>query len=145
MDRSSIERIVGGGVIVGGLVFLLQAYASTAPTVGYSLAASFDRVEGIGVGSEVRLGGVEIGRVTRVEIDPKTFKPRLTLSIADLYRLPQDSVAAVRSDGLIGNKYIKIIPGSAAEKLVPGTAFATTENVIDIEALVNRIVELAVD
>ncbi|MBL8670319.1 MAG: MCE family protein [Alphaproteobacteria bacterium] len=145
MERTRIERLVGGGVIVAGLVFLLQAYASTAPRVGYALSASFDRVEGIGVGSEVRLGGVEIGRVTGVGIDPKTFRPRLTLSIADAYRLPRDSVAAVRGDGLIGSKYVKVVPGNAQEKLAPGAAFAATENVIDVEAMIRRIVELAVE
>lgn len=138
-----LERLVGAGVVFAAVLFVAQAYTRPGAGSGYVLRADFGRIDGIAPGAPVQIGGVAIGRVVAVDLDPKSFRPQLVLSIDRGYQLPADSVAAIRSDGLIGGKYVKLVPGQDKTMLAEGASFTRTSDVIDIETQVRRIVELA--
>lgn len=79
----------------------LQSLGST-PT--WKLYATFDNIGGLKSGSPVKVGGVVIGRVSDIELDPKTYSPRVTMDIEDQYnQLPDTSSLAIRTSGLLGS------------------------------------------
>ena len=147
MNRNVIESVLGGVVLVVAGLFLVFAWlgSDVRPVAGYRLTAQFNAIDGLSVGSDVRIGGVKVGSVVDQHIDPKTFRAVVTLSILPEVRLPADSVARVTSHGLLGEKYVKLEPGGAAETMEPGSAIAKTRDVISLEEMLGKIIFLVTD
>lgn len=140
--RSWAEVAVGAVVIAAAGSFLGFAVSSSGRTTanGYTLYADFEHIDGLGVGSEVRLAGVKIGAVTSARIDPKTFEAIVGFSVEDQIRLPKDSSATITSDGLLGSKYISLAPGGDSADLKPGDRLTITQGSISIEELLGKFI-----
>lgn len=147
MKRNVIESVLGGVVLVIAGVFLVFAWlgADAQPVSGYPLTAKFNAIDGLTVGSDVRIGGVKVGSVTDQFIDPKTFRAVVSLSVLPEVKLPTDSVARIASAGLLGEKYVKLEPGGAAETVEPGGTIANTKDVISLEEMLGKIIFLVTD
>lgn len=136
MSKGQIfESIVGVFVIAVAAAFLYYAYqmsgrALTSRT--YSLGAVFGRIDGVTPGSEVRISGVKVGAVSDSALDPKTFEARVTLSVARDIQIPDDSVAKVVSDGLLGGAHVSIEPGGSDVMLAEGDTIAITQGSVDL-------------
>jgi phospholipid/cholesterol/gamma-HCH transport system substrate-binding protein len=103
--------LIGAAVLlalVAGMA-LIQIHSAREKTAGYPLLARFDKAEGVGAGTEVRLAGVSVGKVTRQVLDDN-FRAVLTLQLDESVKLPKDSNAAVQTDGLLGAKFIALQP-----------------------------------
>lgn len=99
------EVLVGGVVLAGAVAFGVYASQSTGLSqgaAGYELGASFRSLEGVGVGTDVRLAGVKIGTVTGVTLNPETYRADTTFTIADGILVPDDSAIVISSEGLLG-------------------------------------------
>ena len=111
------ELLVGWIVLLmaGGLVYLSLQFGqvSFAGNQGYSLSAEFSDAGGLQSGARVELAGVEIGRVSSVSLTPSLTKARVTFQLQSDIALPQDSRAAIKTAGLIGERYIDLEPGTA--------------------------------
>lgn len=144
MRRSAIETVLGAVVLLVAVVFLALAYNSTdlKPTGGYTLSAKFYAVDGLTVGSDVRIGGVKVGSVTKQYVDPEEYQAVVELSVQNEVRVPVDSVANISSDGLLGGKYVKIEPGQSNELLSGGGEFQETRDVIALEELLGKVIFL---
>src|SRR5690606_1582329 len=82
----------------------------TEPT--YTIYATFDNIGGLNVRSPVRIGGVVVGRVTDISLDPKTYLPRVTLDIEQRYNhIPDTSSLSIRTSGLLGEQYLALNVG----------------------------------
>jgi len=132
------ESIIGVMVLAVAAVFLFYAYqasgrALTART--YSLGAVFGRVDGVTPGAEVRISGVKVGAVSQSALDPKTFEARVTLSVARDVAIPEDSVAKVVSDGILGGAHVSIEPGGSDVMLAEGDTIAITQGSVDLLGL----------
>ena len=112
-QRNLTELFTGAVVLVVAVGFLGYAVANTGRTniTGYTLRAKFDRIDGLAIGSDVRLAGVKVGSVTQAGIDPKTYQATVTFSVQGHLRLPKDSSAEITSDGLLGGKFLSVVPG----------------------------------
>ena len=127
-------------VIAGAFLAYAIVHTGRGGSGGYDLHASFDHVDGLNVGSDVRLAGVKIGSVTASSIDPKSFLANITFTVANTLHLPDDSSAEITSDGLLGGKYLSIGPGGSATLLKPGGTVTVTQGSISIEQLLGKFI-----
>jgi phospholipid/cholesterol/gamma-HCH transport system substrate-binding protein len=141
-QRNLTELIAGAAVLVVATVFLGYAVANTgrAQVHGLTLRAKFDRIDGLAVGSDVRLAGVKVGSVTATRIDPASFQAIVTMSVQPNLKLPRDSSAEVSSEGLLGGKSIAIVPGGDEALLADGAEFTITQSSVSLEQLLGKFI-----
>lgn len=142
MARNLIETVMGGVVLIVAAGFLVFAYQSSSvkPVHGYEINAKFDTVAGLTLGSDVRVGGIKVGVVSDLQLDPKTYKAITTMEVSDSTKIPVDSNAAVVSDGLLGNKYVKIDVGGDDAMLTEGGTIEFTQSSVNLEELIGKMV-----
>lgn len=148
MRENATEVAVGGAVLavaVGFAVYAVQAAGWARDTGGYELRASFRSVEGVRVGTDVRLAGVRIGAVTGLSLNPDTFFADARLSIPEGIALPDDSAALVSSEGLLGGNYIEIVPGGSPFNLAPGAEIEDTQGAVSLTSLLMKFVGAAAE
>ena len=107
----------------------------------YKIYAKFGRTDGLEIGSSVRLGGIDIGRVIASELD-ENFHSKLTFEIDSKYKIPEDSSASIVSSGLIGGKYVEIEIGGEEEYLASGSSMSYTQDAMVLEELLDRIISI---
>lgn len=127
------ETILGAIVAAVAVGFFAFAAAQAGQTRGdgYPLSARFHRVDGIAIGSDVRVSGVKVGVVRGVSLDSETFLAKLDFAIDPGVEVPDDSTARVASDGLLGGAYIAIEPG-AGDALAAGGEIINTQGAVDL-------------
>lgn len=140
--RNLIETVMGAVVLMVAAGFTVFAYNSSnvKPVQGYSLQAKFQAVDGLSTGSDVRIGGIKVGRVDRMMLDPQTYQALVTFQIQDGTPVPADSTASVVSDGLLGGKYVAIEPGADDALLEPDGMIRYTQSSVNIETLIGKMV-----
>ena len=145
MKRNPIETILGAVVLVAAGMFLVFAYsiADLKAVTGYPITATFLKVGGLERGSDVRISGIDVGTVTGQTLNPTTFQAQVTMSIEPGVTLPTDTEASIVSDGLLGGKYVNLVPGSAGERIAAGGVIAKTRDYQSLEDLVSQIIFLA--
>ncbi|MBO6626499.1 MULTISPECIES: outer membrane lipid asymmetry maintenance protein MlaD [Paracoccaceae] len=144
MSENTTAEIVVGGVVlaaaVGFFIYAAQATGFERDTGSYELVASFRSVEGIGLGTDVRLAGVRVGSVTGLELNPTTYRADTTISIRDEIEIPDDSAIAVASEGLLGGSFVEILPGGSPFALEPGGEIIDTQSSVSLITLLLRFV-----
>lgn len=147
MKRSMVETLLGALVVVvaaGFLIFALQA-TEVGAVDGFSMKARFLKVGGLEVGSDVRISGVKVGTVTDRILDTDSFEAVVLFSVSADLQLPADTQAVVTSEGLLGNKYLRLIPGTAKETIVDGGEISQTRDFRSLEDTVSEIIFLATE
>ncbi len=112
-NRRIGEILTGAAVLLVAAGFLAFAVAHSGRTAasGYKLYASFDHIDGLSPGADVRIAGVKVGSVLNMRVDPKTFLAMVTLTVSDDIKLPKDTAAEVTSESLLGGKFLNLSPG----------------------------------
>ena len=142
-DRSAVEVLTGAGVLLVAGLFLYYAVAHGgrgAQPEGMNLTAQFDRIDGLVNGADVRIAGVKVGSVVTSAIDPQSFNAIVTMRVDRSLRLPGDSSAEITSDGLLGGKYLSIVPGGADRILAEGARITETQGSVSLEGLLGRFI-----
>lgn len=142
MNRARIEILAGlfvllGLVVVTYLAISLGGLKLSKPET-YELRARFSNVSGLNVGSAVRIAGVPVGEVTAIELDRVQMVAIITMRLPADIELDDDTIAAVRTNGLIGDKSVLLRPGGSGVPLAPGDLIVDTESSVDIEGLISR-------
>lgn len=147
MGRNVIETIMGAVVLLVAGFFLVFAYsqADLGTVKGYKVSASFASVGGLANGADVRINGIKVGTVLNQSIDPTSFNANVTMSISPTVQLPVDTVATVDSEGLLGGKYLKLMPGRSQTKIAAGGTIEKTKTYKALEEMVGEIIFLATD
>lgn len=147
MNKKPVETIMGIVVIFVAAFFLYFAYQVSDLQVvkGYDINARFLKVGGLNVGSDVRINGIKVGTVIAQNLDPEDYVADVKLSISSNIQLPRDSVVSIVSDGLVGNKFIKIEPGKSKEFLQNGDTVANTKDFKTLEDMVGEIIFMVTD
>lgn len=144
MNKNIFETIVGAAVvIVAGwfLMFFMKHNTSISVTNDYyTLFAKFEQADGISVGTPVRIGGVKVGVVVKEDLDPKTYSAVVKFSVDKRIPIPSDSTAKISSEGLIGGKYLSIIPGADDQMLANNEEVKYTQSSINLENLIGKMV-----
>ena len=144
MNKINIELVTGLFVIIGIACFTWLAVSVAGATFteqpGYTLSARFTSTSGLREGAIIEGAGVRIGTVTGISFDPEFFEAIVELRINEDVPVQEDAIAAIRTQGIIGEKYIKIIPGGFDELLTDGMELFETESSISLEELVSRYI-----
>lgn len=131
------ETILGAIVVIVAVGFFAFAAAQAGQTgghAGYDLVANFQRVDGVAVGTDVRVSGVKVGAVRAITLDPNTYNAHLTLTVDNTVHILDQSTARVASDGLLGGAYIAIEP-AGVDPLPPGAEIPNTQGAVDLLTL----------
>ncbi len=141
------ETIMGALVLIVAAGFMAFAYqSSNLKTVnGYLLKAKFTTVAGISLGTDVRIGGIKVGVVSDMALDPETYQAIVSMQVKQNIKVPVDSSASVVSDGLLGNKYIKLEPGADDKVLAAGDFIPHTQSSVNLEELIGKMAFGGVD
>ena len=147
MRRSVIETVLGAMVLLVAAVFLIFAYTSSdiKPVQGYLVTARFNSIDGLTVGSDVRIGGVKIGSVVGQDLDQETYQAVVQFTVRPDIRLPDDTLVSITSSGLLGGKYLKLDPGSDETLIGSGDVLNNTRDVISLEELLGKVIFLVTD
>jgi phospholipid/cholesterol/gamma-HCH transport system substrate-binding protein len=141
MKQSNIELSVGTFVLLGiaAIVwFAVQAGAGVA--IGgstYQVKARFTNIGGLKTGSQVFIAGVPIGHVEKIDLDSQ-YAAIVHLNLKQDVRLPSDTIASIKTSGLIGDKYIALATGADSKNLQPGGTIIDTESAVDLESMISR-------
>lgn len=145
MQTKNIEIIVGAFLLAGILALLMLAFQVSGLTDitgknGYTITAAFDNIGDLRVRAPVSIGGVRVGEVTDIELNPNTFKAIATLRInANEKTIPTDSTASIYTQGLLGSNYISITPGFANTNLKNGDKITMTHSAVILENLIGQL------
>jgi phospholipid/cholesterol/gamma-HCH transport system substrate-binding protein len=141
-QRNLTELAAGAVVLLVAAGFLGYAVAHTGRSTvsGITLHARFDRIDGLAIGSDVRLAGVKVGTVTRAGIDPKTYQATVTFTVESNLRLPKDSSAEITSDGMLGGKFLSVVPGGDETMLADGGEVTITQSAVSFEQLIGKFI-----
>jgi phospholipid/cholesterol/gamma-HCH transport system substrate-binding protein len=143
MKKYSLEFSVGVFVLVGlvclGYLTIKLGKLEIFGSDSYTLSARFTSATGLKTGSNVEIAGVQVGRVTRIGLDDN-YMARVTMQIRRGIRLSDDSIAAIKTSGLIGDRYISISIGGSSHFLADGSEIEETQSAIDIEELISKFV-----
>ena len=137
-------------MIVG--VFLLAGFASfswIAIKMGdldlfkkesYNVSASFTSISGLKEGAALELAGVVVGKVTKIVLNEEEYEATVYMDVRKTVQLSDDSIASIRTSGIIGDKFIKLTPGGSELFLEPGDMIEETEASISIEELISKYI-----
>ena len=145
MRQKNLELTVGAFVALGLAAFLLLALkvsdiASIGEDKGYRITARFENIGGLKIRAPVTLGGVRIGRVVDIDLDPQSFEAVVALSIEPQYdHLPTDSSASILTSGLLGEQYVGLEPGGTDSYLKNGGTLKLTQSALVLEKLIGRM------
>jgi phospholipid/cholesterol/gamma-HCH transport system substrate-binding protein len=139
--HTRLDLAVGAFVLAGlaALVFLALKIGAggLVGTDTTTVRARFNNLGGLAPGASVLVSGVAVGKVEHVELDNR-FAAIVTLRVRGDLELPADTMAAIRSSGLIGDKHVALLPGGDEAALKPGDLIIDTESAVDLESLISR-------
>ncbi len=142
MKKYAMETTVGVFFFVGllliGFMTVKLGHVSFFGEKTYPLSARFTSITGLRVGSPVYMFGIEVGRVERLTMDQKNQKAAVDLQIKQDIKVYDDAIATIKTEGLIGDKYLKLDPGGAGELLNPGGTITETQPDLDIGDLIGK-------
>lgn len=144
MNKRKIEFYVGLFVILGvlctGYLFVVLGEISIVREKRYPVYAFFSSVSGLKKGAKIEMVGVQIGMVSKVSIDKERLLAQVEFRIDKNIELCEDVIASVKTSGIIGQKYIDILPGGSDVMLKPGDKIFNTESSLDLESLVRKFI-----
>ena len=140
MKSNTFEAIVGAFVIIISIVFLFFGFSTMKiqNSDNYDVSALFNRIDGIKIGSDIRMSGIKIGTVVSQELDNSSFEAKVLMSIDSKILIPDDSSAKITSDGLLGGNYISIEPGGSDIYLLNNEEIFFTQGSVDLIGLVGE-------
>ncbi|MCA0998448.1 outer membrane lipid asymmetry maintenance protein MlaD [Alloyangia pacifica] len=144
MTHTATEVLVGGVVLAGAIAFGAYAVSATGFAFGgaggYPLSASFRSLEGVSVGSDVRLAGVKVGSVTGISLNPETYRADMTLAMNGGVQVPDDSAIVISSEGLLGGNFVEISPGGSPFYYGAGDEILDTQGSVSLMSLLFKYV-----
>jgi phospholipid/cholesterol/gamma-HCH transport system substrate-binding protein len=142
MKSSAIETIIGAAIIALAIIFFTFAYKTAGlgngAGGGYKISAEFDNIDGVSVGSDVRVAGIKIGTVIGQSLNSESYQARVDMMIEPQVKLSDDSSAKITAEGLLGSKFVALEPGGSDGKLAEGGVISYTQGAVDIWSLISQ-------
>lgn len=142
--NKSRETAVGIFVLIGllcvGYLTVKLGRMEFFSKEGFNLSARFDSASGLRPGADVELAGVPVGRVVAIRLDPNPMSSQaiVEMRLETNLHLSEDSIASIKTSGLIGDKYISLSRGGSDEELAAGATMTETESPMDLESLIAK-------
>ena len=143
MKKYAMETTVGIFVVIGLLcIGYMTVKLGNIGFFGedtYPLIARFSSVQGLRDGSSVEMLGIDIGRVQKLTMDQKKQLAVVEFRIKKGIKIYDDAIASIKTEGLIGDRYVSIDPGGASDELLkPGGVITETNSPTDIQELISK-------
>ncbi len=142
MNQKKIEFSVGVFVLVGILAILyLAIQIGSSRFVGDDsrvVEARFNNVGGLNEGTNIMIAGVKVGKVGKITLDTENIVAIVELKLSQDIELYDDAIASIKTNGLIGDKFVSLDPGGGGLPLEEGEVIVDTESALDIESLISR-------
>ena len=142
MEKTKLELVVGVFVLIGiACLGYLSIKLGKLEVIGgnrYHVDAEFDTVTGLRPGASIEIAGVDVGRVKAIRLNED--RAVATFAINDGIKLYDDTIASVKTRGIIGEKFVSLSPGGGGAELKPGGRIRDTESGLDLEELVSQYV-----
>ena len=142
MKRGNLELVVGIFVLAGlACLAYLAIHLGKMEVIGsgYKMHATFDNISGLKQGATVEVAGVDVGRVESIRLSPGD-RAQVILRLEPDLKLHDDAIASIRTKGIIGDKFVKLSPGSSEKLIPPGGKIHDTESAIDLEELLSSYI-----
>ena len=145
-NKAIIEILVGMLMLLGALALAFLALKVSGLAVNgdmfgnnsYKISADFNNIGTLKARSPVRIGGVEVGTVSTIKLNPTTFQAQVTMKIkGNINQIPSDTSARIASSGLLGDNYISLLPGYSEQSLKNGSIIHTTYSATSIVNLLS--------
>ena len=143
MSEHTTEVIVGAGVLAAAIGFVIYAgkiSGFTNSSATYPLEASFRSLEGVSVGTDVRLAGVKVGTVSDVDLNTETFRADTVVTLNSEVAIPDDSAIVIASEGLLGGNFVEIVPGGSPFYFEAGDTIEDTQGAVSLVSLLLKFV-----
>ncbi len=142
-QQNPFQVAVGFVVLVVSLLFVFHIYkirtlGESSFGQSMSLKARFSNIDGINTGSDIKISGIKIGTVKSIELNQDDYMAIATINIDDSFKIPSDSVLAVSTSGLLGNKFLDIKPGFSNEYMKDNDLFISTVSSLNLENLISK-------
>ena len=142
-EHHTTEVLVGAGVLAAAVAFVIYAgqvsgYSGGSDT--YPLSASFRSLEGVSVGTDVRLAGVKVGTVSEVTLNSETYRADTTVALQSNVAVPDDSAIIISSEGLLGGNFVEIVPGGSPFFYESGDTIEDTQGAVSLVSLLLKFV-----
>ncbi|MDX1606822.1 MAG: outer membrane lipid asymmetry maintenance protein MlaD, partial [Candidatus Competibacterales bacterium] len=139
----TLELLVGLFIVLGLAALLMLALQvsglqDAASNNGYEVSARFNNIGSLKVRAPVTMGGVRIGRVSGIELDPQTYQAVVRMNLDATYPLPEDTSASILTSGLLGEQYVGLEPGGAERNLEAGDEIKLTQSALVLERLIGQ-------
>jgi len=144
MKKINFDAIVGLFVLVGFLAFVymslqLGEFSVFSMEKTYSVQANFGNVSGLKRGALIEMAGVNVGKVSNITLG-ENDQAQVQLQLNNGVKITDDAIASIKTQGIIGDKYIKISQGGSEELVVDGGFITETESAVDLEELVSKYI-----
>ncbi|EPX85606.1 outer membrane lipid asymmetry maintenance protein MlaD [Salipiger mucosus] len=143
MSSSATEVLAGAAVLAAAVAFGAYAVTTTGFSVrdtGYPLSASFRSLEGVTVGTDVRLAGVKVGTVSDIGLNAETYRADMAITMSEGIQIPDDSAIVIASEGLLGGNYVEISPGGSPFYYEAGDEILDTQGSVSLISLLLKYV-----
>ncbi len=140
-----IDFVVGLFVISGIVAFAWLAFNASNATTGLRggkpiyVTASFTNIGSLKVKAPVMISGVRVGQVNGIALDPHNYEAVVTLALDSSVPIPQDTIAAINTSGLVGEQYIALDPGGSEKDLTNGDRIRMTQDAFVMERLIGQL------
>lgn len=144
MKKINFDMIVGFFVLAGFLAFVymslqLGEFSVFSMEKTYTVQANFANISGLKRGAIVEMAGVNVGKVSKISLG-ENDQAQVQLQINNGVKITDDAIASIKTQGIIGDKYIKISQGGSQDLLADGGVITETESAVDLEELVSKYV-----
>lgn len=142
MQRNNVETVMGAVVLFVALGFAVFFHrtAGLGTKDGYEITANFTTIDGVEIGSPVRISGVKVGRVSGFDLDPQTYQAVVRMQIDNDISIPADTAAVVSSAGFLDGKFLSLEPGGSDEMLENGGQIEYTQSPPGLEKLLGQVI-----
>lgn len=146
VSQRTVESFVGLFLFSAIIALLILAFKVSGLTTffkteGYTITATFDDIGQLKVRAPVKIGGVRVGEVTSVKLDPASFRAVVSMHIHSAVKdIPDDSSASILTSGLLGDNYIEISPMYNKEFLKQGSVIQETHSAMILEKLIGQLI-----
>jgi phospholipid/cholesterol/gamma-HCH transport system substrate-binding protein len=144
MKKMNLEMIVGLFLLAGfagfSIIAIKMGDIRLFMEASYPVSARFVSISGLKEGAVVELAGVKVGNVSEIELDGGDYEAVVHMDISQDVHLSDDSIASIRTAGIIGDRFIKLTPGGSEDYLGPGDEIQETESAISLEELVSKYI-----
>lgn len=142
MKNLGLNFVVGLFVLLGFAVLIYMSVSIGGATLtdsnSYKIVARFESTSGLKEGAFVEIAGVRVGQAKSIVFDPVNYESVVTITLDNTVQIPDDSIASIRTAGIIGDRFIKLTPGGSDLYLEDGEELIETEPSISLEELISK-------